>query len=801
MRKVSLVLFLCLALFLTVQPALAAPALQTSAPLRDDDFEREVIARLAQISPEAVPVFQQATANWDAENYEAARAGFMRALELAPSFPDALRRLANVEMSLNLLDAATEHARAAYAAAKTPANATTLAEVLLAREDAKLHAEALTLAKEGAAGDPQSDYAQIVLVQAAAAAQDLDAIKSAVNKLLEIAPDSPISHYFAGLLAMDQERWADARAELDRARELGLPEEVLAESYQEIDQHLQTQATQLLWLKRLGIAVGAWFVAFGLLFLAGLVLSRVTLAAVGRPRAGDHRPGPAERFVRSLYAGVIAAISIFFYVSLPLVAVVIILAAAGLIYVQLRAPRINLYLLAMTGIVGFYTVLAIARSTFVRAKQDEEPGRPLTEAEAPRLWALTREIAQRCGTRPVDAIFLTPAVEVAVTERGGLLKKLRGQGKRLLIIGMGALPGTTEAEFAAILAHEYGHFSNKDTAGGNLAHQVNLSMHTMAYRLAAQGLARWYNPAWWFINGFSKVFYRATLGASRLQEILADRFAAMTYGAQNLINGLTRIVRQDLAFDMLVERSVRQSTAQGRALPNFYKALAQPSPDPDALEAQFTALMNRPTGAYDSHPSVADRIRLIQAAKSDCSVCGSDAPASDLFADMPALQESMMAVVQGRVMQGEKAAAQQRAAELRQAAKESMPEVNVAYINLAQAVERQDHQSEAEGWDALAEAHQGRELYARAANCYGTAADCYADLGDKEGERVARYNRAESLKELKAWAEAETELRKVVALDEALDCPDLESDRAELAEVIASAAEAENQPVAKKKRR
>ena len=81
----------------------------------------------------------------------------------------------------------------------------------------------------------------------------------------------------------------------------------------------------------------------------------------------------------------------------------------------------------------------------------------------------------------------------------------------------------TQGQFKAILAHEYGHFSNRDTAGGDLARWVRASIYRMAYNLAVSGQARWYNPAWLFINGFHRGFLRITQGASRLQEILADR--------------------------------------------------------------------------------------------------------------------------------------------------------------------------------------------------------------------------------------------------------------------------------------
>src|SRR5205823_1728197 len=132
--------------------------------------------------------------------------------------------------------------------------------------------------------------------------------------------------------------------------------------------------------------------------------------------------------------------------------------------------------------------------------------------EAPQLWALAEEVAARVGTRPIDAIYITPVADIAVTERGSLLKKLRGTGQRCLILGLGALNGMGQDQFKAILAHEYGHFSNRDTAGGNLALQVQRSMYQIAHGLAARGQAHQFNPVWLFLNGFNHLYLRITLG-------------------------------------------------------------------------------------------------------------------------------------------------------------------------------------------------------------------------------------------------------------------------------------------------
>ncbi|MCP4537572.1 MAG: M48 family metalloprotease [Chloroflexi bacterium] len=307
-------------------------------------------------------------------------------------------------------------------------------------------------------------------------------------------------------------------------------------------------------------------------------------------------------------------------------------------------------------ITTIYTLIAIVRSIFTRVK-DEDPGHVLSRDEAPQLWSLAEDVAERVGTRPVDAIYVVPAPNIAVTERGGLVQKLRGAGQRCLILGLGTLPEMTQAQFKAILAHEYGHFSNRDTAGGNLARQVRFSMNRMAYGLAINGLARWYNPAWLFVNSFNRVFLRVTLGASRLQEILADRYAALAYGVENFVNGLTHVVRQSLLFSANINHKVDLATQSGTNLPNLYVPAALPDPLMEQLETKIDTEMSRPTSAYDSHPSPQERFRLLRQLDVTNEVAENQEPVWDLLADAEKLQSEMIAIVQADFERWKKARA------------------------------------------------------------------------------------------------------------------------------------------------
>lgn len=250
-------------------------------------------------------------------------------------------------------------------------------------------------------------------------------------------------------------------------------------------------------------------------------------------------------------------------------------------------------------------------------------------------------------TRPIEAIFITPGAEIAVMERGGSWQKLHGKGNRCLILGLAALPGLKMTAFKSILAHEYGHFSNRDTAGGNLANQTNRSMYQMALTLAENGLTSWYNPAWWFLRGFNAVFLRVTLGASRLQEILADRIAVLSFGVKSFITGLTHVIRQDLSFQVQLSQAWEKNADTFIHSKNLY---ALPPIDSDVqkqeIETKLSEILNRPSSTYDSHPAPCERFKLVE--KLDCEDVEEEdlAEVIRLLSDAEELQGEMTAIIQ-----------------------------------------------------------------------------------------------------------------------------------------------------------
>lgn len=214
---------------------------------------------------------------------------------------------------------------------------------------------------------------------------------------------------------------------------------------------------------------------------------------------------------------------------------------------------------------------------------------------------------------------------------------------------MGVLNGFSRNAFRAVLAHEYGHFSHRDTAGGEVALRVMRDMMTFAYAMGEAGQAVWYNLAFQFLRAYHFIFRRITHGATRLQEILADRVAVYNYGARAFEEGLTHVIYRDAEFNHLAVREINAANSGRRALQNIYELPeAKGSEVERDVETAFRESLGRATSEDDTHPAPSERFRLAQRVKSKGEPVA-DGTVWELFADREALTREMSDLVSRNV--------------------------------------------------------------------------------------------------------------------------------------------------------
>lgn len=359
------------------------------------------------------------------------------------------------------------------------------------------------------------------------------------------------THYFNAVqLAMDGSYIA-AEDEIKKAERMGLSSQVVREF---LASGVHTCARAWRWAYDSLYIVAGWACGLLILFVAGKVFSKLTLHFIERSDPNSLATG-SEIVLRRCYRGLINIAGSYYYVSIPVVIFLVIAVTGSIVYGFFVLGRVPIKIVVILVVAAIVTVYKMIQSLFIKV-ESEDPGRSLGREEAPGLWALTRAVADNLGTRALDEIRVVPGTEMAVCERGSYRGRRKDLGRRILVMGLGLLPGFGQNAFRAVLAHEYGHLSHRDTAGGDVALRVNQDMMKFACAMAYAGQAVWWNIAFQFLRLYHFLFRRISYGATRLQEVLADRAAARIYGAQAFEEGLRHVVRRDIEFTLLADKEI-----------------------------------------------------------------------------------------------------------------------------------------------------------------------------------------------------------------------------------------------------
>ncbi len=361
------------------------------------------------------------------------------------------------------------------------------------------------------------------------------------------------------------------------------------------------------------VAIGlGWAVGLLVLFMLGKGLSVLVLRWIDRDRTSGPIPF-GQRWARRVYALVIGLAGLYYYISL-LVVLAIVLAAPGSLFYGLattsQIPGWTLWAALPVCLIVVVLALPMVRSLRVQLVENA-PGRPLAIDEAPRLWALTREVAEAVGTRPVDEIRVTGGVGIAVSERGRRRQVLRGRGRRSLLLGMGTFDDFAPTTFGAVLAHEYGHFLHGDTAGGQLARRINAQMVLYACSILEWRGDAWWNVGWHFLRFYQHLFRQITLGAVRLQELHADGIMMRVGSPGEAAEGLRHMVRSEGRYQRAMENRFNRALFGPRLLVEPLRL--QLAIDNRCIRTFYEMVINAPMLPDDTHPSLSSRLARFDA--------------------------------------------------------------------------------------------------------------------------------------------------------------------------------------------
>ena len=251
----------------------------------------------------------------------------------------------------------------------------------------------------------------------------------------------------------------------------------------------------------------------------------------------------------------IVSILLFFLLYLGLVA-----ATGFLLYQAIIAPFVVSLmgivlkggLIFGAGMLFFFTV----KFVFKLRRPDMKNRIEVDRDREPELWAFVERVCIETDVSMPKAIYVDPEINAYVRYTNFWLSLFFPVGKELTI-GLGLVNTLKLAEFKAVVAHEFGHFSQRSMVIGSYVATANTIIHDMIFTRDRwdETLDRWRRLDFriaifaWIVTGFAwivrqilRLFYsflnlmHASL--SREMEFNADKVAVRAAGSDAIISAL-----------------------------------------------------------------------------------------------------------------------------------------------------------------------------------------------------------------------------------------------------------------------
>lgn len=381
--------------------------------------------------------------------------------------------------------------------------------------------------------------------------------------------------------------------------------------------HLQ-QVERELTFARIGTALAQWSLPLAALLTLLGVGSLVTLRWAGRAAlASRARLVRLFHRVRQLLPLVLAALMVL----LTLTAVLEIAYEALWLFALKQTSAGVLKLQLLVGFLILAMLWPLYRlpghlKTMLQLFNPEPHdifGTPLTEQQAPELWARVRSLARRLDALEPDNIVVGCLEGFYVTSADVLLQpdERRLQG-RTLYLPLPLLAVLSRSESDAVIAHELAHFSGEDTAYSMrfapIYQGVWRSIGVLGEHMEAgflRGLLTL--PAFALAVYSMQRFDHAVSHWSRERELLADAAGAKIGGPQAVVDSLVRIG----ALEPLIDQHHAHLCGQPEQWPQdlLGAVLAHLEQQPIALpDNELADQLPHPT---DTHPPTLQRIQAL----------------------------------------------------------------------------------------------------------------------------------------------------------------------------------------------
>ncbi|MWB96176.1 M48 family metalloprotease [Flavobacterium sp. GA093] len=348
---------------------------------------------------------------------------------------------------------------------------------------------------------------------------------------------------------------------------------------------------------------------------------------------------------RKMTTKAILSVLLFFIVYILLIlsgiGITILAGYAGFFIIVAKPMFITIMIGAGLVCMGILVLIFLFKFIFVKHTIDRSHLVEITKEQEPKLFGFIEEIVSVVKTDFPKKVYLSSDVNASVFYDSNFWSMFFPIKKNLQI-GIGLINSVSEIELKAILAHEFGHFSQRSMKVGSYVYNVNQIIHNMLYdNDSYNSIAQ----SWGSVNGYFSFFVSLAVkivegiqwvlrqvyqvvnlnyyGLSRQMEFHADAVAASVTGSEPLITSLLRLDLADHSFNKVLDyygTKIPESIAtknvyeQQTLVMNFiaHKSKVQVQNDLPQLTPDFLNRYNKSKlqieNKWDTHPSTEDRI-------------------------------------------------------------------------------------------------------------------------------------------------------------------------------------------------
>ncbi len=345
----------------------------------------------------------------------------------------------------------------------------------------------------------------------------------------------------------------------------------------------------------------------------------------------------------------------------------------GIMLIALRPMFLTIALGIGLASLGFFILIFLLKFVFKSHKVDRSHLHEIKRKDEPGLFRLIDEIVNEVDTSFPKKVYLAMDVNAAVFYDSSFWSMFLPVRKNLQI-GLGLVNTITQEELKAILAHEFGHFSQKTMKVGSYVYNVNQVIFNMLYDNESYEklVQKWANISGyfvifvglavkitegiqWILRKLYGIVNKSYMSLSREMEFHADAIAASITGSGPLIRSLLRMNLADSSFnntlafyearisENLTSRNIYQ---EHRFVMNFlaeYNGIKIVGDFPEVSIDELNRFNKSKLVVKDqwaSHPSIEERIRQLE--KSDAKSERIDhAPAEEVFMNIKETQEKL----------------------------------------------------------------------------------------------------------------------------------------------------------------